>query len=92
MPVALPKGISRWSVMAKRPVNCGAIPSGLVESELFGHEKGAFTGATHRRIGRFELANGRTVFLDEISELAPRYPGQSAQVLARREFERVGSS
>src|SRR6202044_1327788 len=52
-------------------INCAAFPPGLVESELFGHEKGAFTGATSRRIGRFELANGGTIFLDEIGEVPP---------------------
>jgi formate hydrogenlyase transcriptional activator len=73
-------------------VNCGAIPSGLVESELFGHEKGAFTGATQRRIGRFELADGGTVFLDEVSELPVDTQVKLLRVLQEGDFERVGSS
>ncbi len=73
-------------------VNCGSIPSGLVESELFGHEKGAFTGATQRRIGRFELANGGTIFLDEVTELSLDTQVKLLRVLQEGEFERVGSS
>jgi formate hydrogenlyase transcriptional activator len=73
-------------------VNCGSIPSGLVESELFGHEKGAFTGATQRRIGRFELANGGTIFLDEVTELPMDMQVKLLRVLQEGEFERVGSS
>ena len=73
-------------------VNCGSIPSGLVESELFGHEKGAFTGATQRRIGRFELANGGTIFLDEVTELPIDTQVKLLRVLQEGEFERVGSS
>jgi formate hydrogenlyase transcriptional activator len=73
-------------------VNCGSIPSGLVESELFGHEKGAFTGATQRRIGRFELANGGTIFLDEVTELPLDTQVKLLRVLQESEFERVGSS
>ncbi len=73
-------------------VNCGSIPSGLVESELFGHEKGAFTGATQRRIGRFELANGGTIFLDEVTELPTDTQVKLLRVLQEGEFERVGSS
>jgi formate hydrogenlyase transcriptional activator len=73
-------------------VNCGSIPSGLVESELFGHEKGAFTGATQRRTGRFELANGGTIFLDEVTELPLDTQVKLLRVLQEGEFERVGSS
>jgi formate hydrogenlyase transcriptional activator len=73
-------------------VNCGAIPSGLVESELFGHEKGAFTGATQRRIGRFELADGGTIFLDEVTELPVDTQVKLLRVLQEGDFERVGSS
>ena len=73
-------------------VNCAAIPSTLIGSELFGHEKGAFTGALQRRIGRFELAEGGTIFLDEIGELAPETQSTLLRVLQEREFERVGGT
>ena len=73
-------------------VNCGAIPSDLIESELFGHEKGAFTGATDRRIGRIESANRGTLFLDEIGELEPAVQVKLLRALQERSFERVGSS
>jgi formate hydrogenlyase transcriptional activator len=72
-------------------VNCGAIPTSLVASELFGHEKGAFTGATQRRLGRFEAANGGTIFLDEIGDLPPDIQIALLRVLQEREIERVGS-
>ena len=73
-------------------VNCGAIPETLIESELFGHEKGSFTGAVQRRIGVLERARGGTVFLDEIGELPPAAQAKLLRVLQGREFERVGGS
>jgi DNA-binding NtrC family response regulator len=72
------------------PLNCAAIPKDILESELFGHEKGAFTGAINARIGRFELANHGTLFLDEIGELAPALQVKLLRVLQEKEFERVG--
>lgn len=73
-------------------VNCAAVSETLIESEFFGHERGAFTGATERREGRFEIANGGTLLLDEISEISPRLQAKLLRVLQEREFERVGGS
>jgi transcriptional regulator with GAF, ATPase, and Fis domain len=73
-------------------VNCAAFAPTLISSELFGHEKGAFTGATQRRLGRFELADGGTIFLDEVGELPPDTQVALLRVLQEREFERVGGT
>jgi DNA-binding NtrC family response regulator len=85
----------RNSMLSKQPyirVNCAAISETLMESEFFGHEKGAFTGATERREGRFELADGGTILLDEISEIAPALQAKLLRVLQEKEFERVGGN
>jgi PAS domain S-box-containing protein len=87
------RAIHRRSNRASRAfvsVNCAAIPRDLIASELFGHEKGAFTGALQRRVGRFELAEGGTIFLDEVGELSPDTQVALLRVLQEREFERVG--
>lgn len=73
-------------------LNCAAIPENLIESEFFGHEKGAFTGATQRREGRFELANNGTILLDEIGEISPQVQVKLLRVLQEKEFERVGGN
>ncbi|MGH7808611.1 MAG: sigma 54-interacting transcriptional regulator, partial [Thermodesulfobacteriota bacterium] len=89
------RAIHNLSPRRDRPlikVNCGAISVGLVESELFGHEKGAFTGAIHRRVGRFELASDSTIFLDEVGELHQDTQVKLLRVLQEGEFERVGGS
>jgi len=73
-------------------VNCAALPDNLLESELFGHEKGAFTGAIQRRIGKFELANGGTIFLDEIGDMNPLTQAKILRVMQNKEFTRVGGN
>ena len=87
--------IHAQSERSKRPlitVNCATLPAGLVESELFGHEKGAFTGAAHRKLGRFEIAHGATIFLDEIGELPLEAQAKFLRVLQQGEFERIGGT
>ncbi len=89
------RAIHSLSLRKDRPLvkmNCAALPSNLIESELFGHEKGAFTGAHSRRLGRFEIANGATLFLDEIGELPLELQPKLLQVIDNGEFERLGSS
>jgi len=89
------RAIHRLSNRSSRPfirVNCAAIPPSLIASELFGHEKGAFTGALQRRLGRFEAANGGTIFLDEIGELPMETQIALLRVIQERELERIGSS
>jgi len=89
------RAIYRQSPRASAPfikVNCAAIPENLIESEFFGHEKGAFTGAINKREGRFELAHGGTILLDEISEISPQVQAKLLRVLQERELERVGGS
>jgi DNA-binding NtrC family response regulator len=89
------RALYRQSPRADAPfikVNCAAIPENLIESEFFGHEKGAFTGALSKREGRFELAHGGTILLDEISEISPQLQAKLLRVLQEREFERVGGN
>jgi len=89
------RAIYRESPRAGAPfirVNCAAVPENLIESEFFGHEKGAFTGAMNKREGRFELAHGGTILLDEISEISPQVQAKLLRVLQERELERVGGS
>jgi chemotaxis protein methyltransferase CheR len=85
-------GLSLRKDRALVKMNCAALPSNLIESELFGHEKGAFTGAHSRRLGRFEIANGATLFLDEIGELPLDLQPKLLQVIENGEFQRLGSS
>ncbi len=89
------RAIFRKSKRSDKPfvkVNCAAIPNELIESELFGHEKGAFTGALGRRLGRFELAHGGTIFLDEICDMSASAQAKVLRVLQEQQFERVGGS
>lgn len=89
------KAIFQLSSRADRPfikVNCAAIPDELIESELFGHEKGSFTGALNRRIGKFELANGGTLFLDEVCDMSLSAQAKVLRVLQEQQFERVGGN
>jgi transcriptional regulator with GAF, ATPase, and Fis domain len=89
------RAIHKRSTRSKRPfvsVNCAALVPSLIASELFGHEKGAFTGALQQRLGRFELARGGTIFLDEVGELPPDTQVALLRVLQEREFERVGGT
>ena len=76
----------------KKPIPCAAIAENLIESEFFGHEKGAFTNAIQRRMGRFELANNGTILLDEIAEISPHLQAKLLRVLQEKEFERVGGT
>src|SRR5690606_17642910 len=89
------RAIHRLSPRADKPfvaVNCAALPDSILESELFGHEKGSFTGAHQRKLGRFELADGGTLFLDEIGELMPDVQAKLLRVIQEGEFERVGGT
>jgi formate hydrogenlyase transcriptional activator len=89
------RAILNISSRSNRPfvkLNCAAIPSGLLESELFGHEKGAFTGAVSQKIGRFELASGGTLFLDEVGDIPLELQPKLLRVLQEQEFERLGST
>ena len=91
----LARRIHELSRRSQRPmitVNCAALPSSLIESELFGHEKGAFTGAMTQKVGRFELADGGTIFLDEVGDLPTELQAKLLRVLQDQEFERLGSS
>ena len=89
------RAIHSTSSRANKPfikINCAALPAGLIESELFGHERGAFSGAIQRRVGRFELAQGGTIFLDEIGEVSAEVQVKLLRVLQEREFERIGGN
>src|SRR5205085_8239933 len=89
------RAIYHHSRRADRPflaINCAAIPEGLLESELFGHEQGAFTGADRRRVGKFEQASGGTLFLDEIGDMPPPLQAKILRALQEQRFERVGGN
>lgn len=89
------RAVHRWSRRRHRPlvkVNCATLPANLIESELFGHEKGAFTGAYQKKIGRFELADGGTLLLDEIAEIVPELQVKLLRILQEGEFERLGGT
>ncbi len=89
------RAIYHYSGRAKQPfltVNCAALPESLLESELFGHEKGAFTGADQRRVGKFEQVNGGTIFLDEIGDMSPSTQAKALRLLQQQQFERVGGN
>lgn len=89
------RAIYHYSHRCKRPlltVNCAALPEALLESELFGHEKGAFTGADQRHVGKFEQVNGGTIFLDEIGDMSPATQAKALRLLQQQEFERVGGT
>jgi two-component system response regulator AtoC len=89
------EAIHNYSQRKNRPfvvVNCAALPENLLETELFGHERGAFTGAVNRKIGRFEIAEGGTIFLDEVAEISPILQAKLLRVLQERTFERVGGT
>src|SRR5262249_26215579 len=89
------RAIYQHSRRAKAPflaINCAAIPEALLESELFGHEKGAFTGSERRRIGKFEQGNGGTIFLDEVGDMTPLTQAKMLRLLQEQTFERVGGN
>ncbi|MEI7590264.1 MAG: sigma-54 dependent transcriptional regulator, partial [Deltaproteobacteria bacterium] len=89
------RSLHRKSKRAQNPfveVNCAAIPEELIESELFGHEKGSFTGATARKQGKFEMADGGTIFLDEIADMSPKAQAKTLRILQEKTFERVGGN
>src|SRR5208282_5141427 len=89
------RAIYQHGPRAKAPflaVNCAAIPESLLESELFGHEKGAFTGSDRRRVGKFEQCHGGTIFLDEVGEMSPLTQAKILRLIQEQRFERVGGN